>query len=79
MTASCFRGAEPLVSLTRVSKIYAGPVVSVRVLVDVDLDIVAGEFVAITGPSGSGKSTLLNLIAGLDHPPSGHVCVDGVD
>jgi len=49
------------------------------VLVDINLDIGAGEFIALMGPSGSGKSTLLNLIAGLDKPDAGSLCVDEVD
>jgi putative ABC transport system ATP-binding protein len=44
---------------------------------DVTLRIPAGRFVCLYGSSGSGKSTLLNLIAGLDTPDSGRVCVDG--
>ena len=43
----------------------------------VDLEIEAGESVAILGPSGSGKSTLLALMAGLDRPSEGEVVVDG--
>jgi len=46
-------------------------------LADVDMDVAAGEVVAVMGPSGSGKSTLLNLIAGLDRPSAGTVTVAG--
>jgi putative ABC transport system ATP-binding protein len=44
----------------------------------VDLDMGRGELVAVIGPSGSGKSTLGALIAGIDHPTSGSLVVDGV-
>ncbi|MGW0768780.1 ABC transporter ATP-binding protein [Streptomyces sp. NPDC002676] len=45
----------------------------------VSLEIGAGEAVAVMGPSGCGKSTLLNMIAGLDRPSAGRVCVHGED
>ncbi len=51
----------------------------IPVLVDIDLDVEAGDYVALMGPSGSGKSTLLNMIAGIDKPSAGHVLVAGVD
>jgi putative ABC transport system ATP-binding protein len=46
---------------------------------DLDLDVPAGDFLALMGPSGSGKTTLLNLIAGIDRPTSGTLTIGGVD
>src|SRR4051812_16381325 len=48
-----------------------------QVLQGIDLNIRAGEFVAIVGRSGCGKSTLLRLIAGLDAPTEGSIAIDG--
>jgi len=43
----------------------------IPVLVDINLDVPAGDFVALMGPSGSGKTTLLRLLAGFDRPAAG--------
>src|SRR5882757_8842126 len=51
----------------------------VRALDGVSITVSEKEFVALLGRSGSGKSTLLNLIAGLDHPTSGNLRIDGVE
>ncbi len=72
-------GAVPLVSIRGLSKHYVRGGQAIPVLVDLDLDVRAGDFVALMGPSGSGKSTLLNLIAGIDKPSSGRILVAGVD
>ena len=68
---------DPLVSLTHVTKTYRRGKQAVEVLHDLDLQVPAGDFVALMGPSGSGKTTLLNLIGGLDQPTSGEVVVAG--
>jgi ABC-type lipoprotein export system ATPase subunit len=66
-----------VVELTAVSKTYRRGDVDVRVLVDFDFTLSAGEFVVVTGPSGAGKSTLLHIAGGLDAPDSGTVIVGG--
>ena len=66
-----------LVELRGVVKRYKRGRQQVEVLHNLDLDIAAGEFLALMGPSGSGKTTLLNLIGGLDRPTEGEVTVGG--
>ena len=70
-------GAMAVLELHEVCKTYPGepPVESVR---GVDLNVEAGDMVAISGASGSGKSTLLNLMATLDRPTAGSVVIDGM-
>jgi len=66
-----------LVSVKGVIKSYKRGRESVEVLHNLDLEIEAGDFVALMGPSGSGKTTLLNLIGGLDRPTDGDILVAG--
>ena len=67
------------VQVQSVRKIYKRDSQDIVVLDGIDLQVPAGEFVALMGPSGSGKTTLLNLIAGIDRPTSGQVIVAGTD
>jgi len=71
--------SRPLVEIRKLSKYYVRGDQVIPVLVDIHLDVFAGDFVALMGPSGSGKSTLLNLIAGIDKPSAGAIRVAGVD
>ena len=66
-----------LVSVKKLIKRYVRGKQTVEVLHNLDLEIEAGEFVALMGPSGSGKTTLLNLIGGLDRPTMGEIEVAG--
>ena len=71
--------AQPVVEIRNLVKSYRRGDQVVPVLTDITFDIAAGDFIALMGPSGSGKSTLLNLIAGIDKPDRGSICVAGVD
>ncbi len=68
--------SEAVLSCKGLEKTYQGPQ-PVPVLLGIDLEVRAGERIAITGRSGSGKSTLLHLLGGLDSPTSGAVMVRG--
>jgi putative ABC transport system ATP-binding protein len=68
-----------LVRIRDLSKTYQRGSEQVHVLEHLDLDIEAGDFMALMGPSGSGKSTLLNLMGGLDRPTSGHIHIGDLD
>lgn len=68
-----------MLKLSGVSKIHQAGEVQTRALDQIDLEIEAGEYVAITGPSGCGKSTLLSLLGLLDVPSQGQYLFDGQD
>jgi putative ABC transport system ATP-binding protein len=71
--------AEVLIRIHQLNKSYVRGGQVIPVLEGVDLEVQAGEFIALMGPSGSGKSTLLNLIAGIDKPTSGSIQIGGVN
>ena len=66
-----------LVQVVGVEKVFHRGSEDIHVLNDLNVQVPAGEFLALMGPSGSGKSTLLNLIGGLDRPTKGAVTVAG--
>jgi putative ABC transport system ATP-binding protein len=68
-----------ILQMRQIRKIYGAGAAEVRALDGVDLDIRAGEFVAVMGPSGSGKSTCVNILGCLDTPTSGRYCFGGTD
>ena len=63
--------------MSGVRRSFDSELAPVRALRGIDLEVAAGEFVAVMGPSGCGKSTLLNVVAGLDRPDEGTVEVAG--
>src|SRR4029079_11886315 len=78
-TAAAPETAEPMVDVRKVRKVYRRDAEELTGLDGINLEVPAGEFVALMGPSGSGKTTLLNLIAGIDRPTSGKVVVANTD
>nr|WP_206026674.1 ABC transporter ATP-binding protein [Rubrivivax benzoatilyticus] len=68
-----------MIRIQGLRKTYRRGEQDIPVLEGIDLDVHAGEFVALMGPSGSGKSTLLNLVAGIDQPSAGTIEIAGTD
>ncbi len=69
--------APPLIQIKNVSRNFRRGSEEIHVLSGLDLEVKAGEFLALMGPSGSGKTTLLNLIGGLDSPSGGELRIGG--
>jgi len=71
--------SKPVLQLENLNKTFTLGKREINAVVNLNLTIYAGEFVAIMGPSGSGKTTLLNLIGCIDKPTNGKVFLDGID
>ncbi len=67
----------PLFELKNINKTYLLGKIEINALIDINVNIEKGEFVALVGPSGSGKTTLLNLMGCLDKPTSGDIVLNG--
>ena len=72
-------GADQLIRLESVTKVYGSGDAAVVALDHFSLDVAAGELLAVMGPSGSGKSTLMNILGCLDTPTSGRYWFGGDD
>ncbi len=68
-----------LIQCRGLTKSYRKGDSTITPLQKLDLDVNAGDFLALMGPSGSGKTTLLNLIAGIDSPTGGELRIGGQD
>ncbi|MGE9270677.1 MAG: ABC transporter ATP-binding protein [Verrucomicrobiales bacterium] len=68
---------DPMIICRGLTKSYHKGSTIVTPLESLDLDVPAGEFLALMGPSGSGKTTLLNLLSGIDSPTSGSLTIAG--
>jgi len=68
----------PLIRLRGITKVYGEGQAQLQALKGIDLDIHAGEFIAVMGPSGSGKSTAMNTLGCLDTPSAGEYLFQGV-
>jgi putative ABC transport system ATP-binding protein len=77
--ASTFITQAPAVAATGIVRRYGKGEAAVEALRGVDIEVPAGQFVAVMGPSGSGKSTLMHILAGLDVPTEGSVAIAGME
>src|SRR6201999_2351780 len=68
-----------MITLKHLAKVYRTDEVETTALRDFNLDVAAGEFVAVMGPSGCGKSTFLNIVGMLDAPSSGEYWFNGTN
>lgn len=68
-----------MLELHQVTKIYQLGKIDVVAVRNIDMRVMAGEFIALAGPSGSGKTTILNILGCLDSPTSGEVNLEGRD
>src|ERR1700746_3620072 len=69
----------PIIRVRGLRKVYHVGDVDVPALRGVDLDVPAGEFLAVVGPSGSGRLTLFHILGGLAPPTAGEIFIDGVN
>jgi putative ABC transport system ATP-binding protein len=69
----------PVIALERATKVYGSGQAAVHALRGIDLEVGAGDFVAVMGPSGSGKSTAMNILGCLDVATTGTYRFQGVD
>ena len=71
--------SDPIVAVEHINRSVTDSTGTLTILHDIDFSLARRQSTAIVGASGSGKSTLLAIIAGLDHPTSGTVWLDGQD
>jgi len=69
---------EPLIRLRNITKVFGNGPTAFQALKGVNMDIMAGDFIAVMGPSGSGKSTTMNILGCLDVPTAGEFLFRGV-